>query len=456
MTALAGRVNLAFDDTLFEWDPDWTAIDQAHPNLVTSYTVDRGRAYELERTEGGRATVELIDPNGILDPTNSGGPYYGKIDPLVQVALCRWDPMEEEWQTRFRGWISDLSYDFDPSQKFNRLTLELVDIFELLGAIDMQLGEFGDTPPATNTGTVFFENGPMDARIVQALGNAGIPADYYVVFSGNVLLSQSVYSPGETPLTVIQEAAEAEWSGVASVYTDRHGRLNAHGRYARFDPAAVIAGGGEADRWDFHQWSAGDLAAVQATLGAVAQLRQFSFNRGVSKIINHATAYPQWIHDGAVYRQITDAEIAGQTVQDLTSIGRYGIRSWSAPNLQVEQDLVDDADALTTTHRVAEYYVANMAQPRDRITRVGFRSVRPGRDGSSITWKLLSRVDISDQIDVTVGSPGGGGFNAVDYYVEGVHETARALNPDYDDVTVTLDLSPIAYFDDVDMFPPLP
>jgi hypothetical protein len=453
-------VNVAFDDGLLVWDPAWTALDQLHPNPVTSWSVDRGRQYELDRTEGGRATVEILDPDGVLDPTNPASPYAAMINPLLQVALCRRDPMADEWQPRFRGWISDLNYVFDPSQQVNRIVLELVDIFEILGAIEMQVGEFGDPPPKGSEGQIFFEDKPMNGRIIQVLENAGpppvgIPPDYYVVFSGNIQLTQSLYSPGESCLEVIQDAVDAEWSGVANLYTDRHGRLAAHGRYARFDPSAVVGTPG-AENWDFHHFHVGDLAAVEADPGGVAQLREFAFNRGVSKIVNHASAYPQWILDGDSYRPINDEEIAAQTVKDDASIATYGLRSWSAHNLQVQESLVDGATGLVEAKRVAEYYVANMAVPRNRITRVGFRSIQPGRVGSGITWQLLSRVDISDQIDITVGSPGGGGFADSEYYVEGIHETSKPANADHDDDTVALDLSPKAFFDDTTMFPTPP
>jgi len=36
---------------------------------------------------------------------------------------------------------------------------------------------------------------------------------------------------------------------------------------------------------------------------------------------------------------------------------------------------------------------------------------------------------------------------AVEYFVEGIHEDVRPLTPDYDDVTLRLDLSPRSYFD---------
>ena len=117
-----GRVFIAFDSAeMLTWEPTWTQID-SYANLVTSYTIDRGRQYELDHTDVGRAVVSIADVAGILDPTNGSGPYFGQIEPLKQIALCRYNPVAGAWYTRYRGWIEELTYDFDPSQKVNRLT----------------------------------------------------------------------------------------------------------------------------------------------------------------------------------------------------------------------------------------------------------------------------------------------------------------------------------------------
>jgi hypothetical protein len=57
-------------------------------------------------------------------------------------------------------------------------------------------------------------------------------------------------------------------------------------------------------------------------------------------------------------------------------------------------------------------------------------------------------MDISHSVAITIASPGGGGFNAEPFFVEGVHENCQPLGPAYDDVTMTLDLSPKAYYDE--------
>jgi hypothetical protein len=236
----------------------WTALDQVHPNLVTSWTADRGRQFELDRTDGGHAEVRIADKDGILDPMNTGGPYYAKLEPLLQAVLCRKNPMggsDPTWNQRFRGFISDFDYVFDPSQRVNFLVIQLVDIFEILGAIEMFPGAFGDTPAAESAGQVWFDDGGAGTRIDQVLGNAGIPIEFFATFTLNVDVWPTVYSAGETPMTVIQEAADAEFPGVSNAYPDRFGRLAAHGRLAKFDPATIAAGAGDTV-WDWHHWHA--------------------------------------------------------------------------------------------------------------------------------------------------------------------------------------------------------
>jgi hypothetical protein len=334
-----------------------------------------------------------------------------------------------------------------------RLDGALVDLFEILSAIQMQPGHFGTgPPPAASAGQVWFENQTMQQRIDAVLVNCNVPEEFSVVFTGNVELYETVYSPGESAMTAVQDAVDAEFPGVGNVYVDRFGRLAAHGRLSRFDPAGTAA----SSPWDYHHWQAGDGATVNAHPGTYAQIRRFSFNRGLSKVINQALATPAGIAD----TDMTGTEITRphglmqtrQLIYDPDSIAKYGIRSWSAQSLQTKHGAdPDDGGALTIDARVetqkfSAYYVANFAQPLERITDIAFRSLRPTDARAGATWRLLSEVDVGDTIEVTVGAPGGGGFSARPYFVEGVHEQVQPLNANYDDVTLTLDLSPQAYF----------
>src|SRR6185369_7086299 len=119
----AGRFNVAFDQLSNLWDVEWTALDQLHPSLVVSYTIDRGRQYELDRVDVGRATVTINDPEGLLDPTNSSSPYaegFG-LQPMLQASLARRNPHTAAWYTRFRGFIENFEYLVDPP--VNRATI---------------------------------------------------------------------------------------------------------------------------------------------------------------------------------------------------------------------------------------------------------------------------------------------------------------------------------------------
>ena len=448
-----GRVLIALDDPTLEWEPTWTRLDN-HPHLVTSYTIDRGRQYELDRTDVGRAVVTIADQTGLLDPTNISGPYYGKLEPLLQVMLGRQNPMDGTWYTRYRGFIEDFDYVVDPSQKVGRLELSLVDLFEILAAVEMQDNSFSDftsARPSASLGQVFLEDRDMDDRINDLLGKALIPVDYAVTFTGETHLWEAVYSPGESPMTAIQEAVDGDWPGVSNLFCDRRGRICAHGRLSKFDPVGVkngdYSGGTRLDDgiWDFRQWKAGDGTAVALDPTHVAHIRELAYNRGLSKIINSAYATPTRAASGV---PLTKAQIDAQLVTDTTSIGKYGIRSWSAQDLLTKRSLINTPDDdLSETRRFAQYYVENYADPQNRITSIGFRPMRPGAQGSAPLWDLLSRVDISDSVTVSAsGANGVGGFSAVTFFVEGVHEEVRPLNATYDDVTLHLDLSPSAYF----------
>jgi len=462
-----GRVHIAFpplDDvypssfTILDPDPTWTSLDQDYPSLVTSYTIDRGRQYELDRTDTGRATVEIADVDGVLDPTNSFGPYYGRLEPLLQILLARYDPVADEWFTRYRGFIQDFDYAFDPSQQVNRLTLSLVDLFEVLSSIEMQIGfddpddpgsgpAWGHVPTSAIVNEVgrqiWYRPDNVDDRMRAALGDARIPVEMSVIFSGNVSLWGQTYSPGESAMTVLQEAADAEFPGVSNIFCDRHGRLVFHGRLAKFDPVGV-ASGASPGSWTFQTWAVGDGAAVELSPTTTAHIRTFAFNRGLAQVINLATATPVGVNPNG--RIPTEAELIGQTTRDEDSIHRFGFRTWASENLLTRTSLLDSSGALVETKRFADYYVRNYALPRDRITEISFRSLRPDALGAGANWRLLSKIDIADAVNVTVGSPGGGGFNAEPYFVEGIHEQVQPLGTLYDDVTMTLDLSPRVYF----------
>lgn len=351
--------------------------------------------------------------------------------------------MTETWELRYRGFLETMTYEYHPSQLVNTVTFELVDLFELLSVVEMFPGHFGDPPP--NAGDVFFEDTApddehgMQVRVEQILGNAEIPADFYNVFSGNVVLHEATYSAGESAMTAIQDAVDAEFPLVGNVYCNRHGQLAVHGRYARFNPDAHS---GPGTGWDFRDFKAGDGAAVNASPLDTAHIRSFTTILDVNKVINRAQANPR--------TNLTDLP-SGRVVQNLTSKAKYGIRPWSTDGLLTKQGVRPGpvlTDDWTETKSFAQYFVDAYKTPKMRVSQIGFRPIRKDATGAAANWNLLARCDLNDRVTVTIGSPGGGGFEDAAFFIEGIHEQTRPLSGELDDVTLTLDLSPADYYAD--------
>jgi hypothetical protein len=71
------------------WAPYWNANGGAPWDRFTEVTgrtmgsggTQRGRQYELDQVRTGELSTTLANTDGILDPTNTSGPFYGHIAP---------------------------------------------------------------------------------------------------------------------------------------------------------------------------------------------------------------------------------------------------------------------------------------------------------------------------------------------------------------------------------------
>jgi hypothetical protein len=255
------RIAIAFDDPTFEPDPAWTYLT-ATENLTAGYTIDAGRQYEFDKTDGSTATIRINDVDGVLDPTNAAGPYYGLLEPLLAGSDRALQPGRGDVVDPVPRLHRGLRLHDRPVAGRDAVGDHLCRPVRDPDAIEMQ-----PTSPATfgdaggTDGTIFFDNASASDRIAQVLTNAGIPADFYVVFSLNVNMQEYGYSGGQNPLEVVQDCADAEMPTVSNVYCDRTGRLAVHGRFAKFDPVGTAAGAAPG-AWLFTYWKCGDGAAV--------------------------------------------------------------------------------------------------------------------------------------------------------------------------------------------------
>jgi hypothetical protein len=435
---------VAFNDDTFTAAPTWTQLDVS-PYRTTGVTIDRGRNYEFDRTEAGSATVTMVDTTGALDPTNPSGPWFGKLVPLKQAAYALYDPFVGAYSTIFRGFISDIQYSVDATERFNTVTFHLVDALAIFGATELvPNGAFGDTLPAEAAGDVFYaDDSGTDAvrtRLVQVLDEIGWPGTGLAIgtlreiFSGNVKLSGGnstvggiVYSFGTPALTVMQDAADAEFPGVANLWVAKDGTVTFHGRFARFNPTNAS--------YHIHPWHVGDTAAVVADFTTVQVVEPLEFMIDMEHLWTVGICTPQGIDDG---------DIASQYVSNHPeAVAKYGIRTWSAENI------LNGGGAGTTAseecQRIAAYYVDNYSTPLSTVRKLSFHAGKATGNPSRLLWLLVTGVDVSDRVHLTTSHVGGGGFSQY-LFVEGLHYDIRPMTSTHAEVMLTLDMSPAAYY----------
>jgi hypothetical protein len=409
-------------------------IDGIDGVAVQRISVKRGRPDEKEKTGAGTATISGRDASGAIDPTNGLATLL--IDPTAPAVISLRHPISGIRKNIFSGYTADLDYSVDVSALYADFDLSLVDALDILADAEVIPDVAGNTVPTESTGDVYYDAQNVDERIKAALADAALaagvtewPADKMQIFTGNVSVQGTVYSPRTSILQVIQDAADAEFPGVANFYASKDGVVTFHGRFARFHPDDVD--------YNIQTWDVGDIPAFGLD-NTIAVIAKVSFTRGVTNLINAALATPTGIDD---------ADIAGQFSSDSFSITTHGARSISFESLITQEGLgVGTPDALVETKKFADYYVDNFASPANRVSQIVFNAAA-GAAWESANWDLILDVEISDIVHLKTTHPGGGGFDE-DFFVEGIsYDIDADGGAGFTNVTLTLDVSPRAYYD---------
>ncbi len=432
MAAPTGFVNVACDDGPFVASPTWVRLDASYK--VTRFGFDVGRSYELDKTGTGRASFDLIDTTGAFDPTNSGGTFYGRVDPLKQAALCLPHAMTGTWYWRFRGFISSISWVPYVTLGHANVHIELIDWMGLLGAAEMVPdGSWGDF---VLNGDIVFDADPntnaMQTRLNKVADQYGIPTALRQFFTGNVKLQQRTYAPRTQALVPMLDAVDGEFPDAGNLFVNTAGTLCAHGRLARFFPDQVASG----TNWDFTRWSVGDKTAAAASPGTVVPIVEpLVVVRDDANIFTSAIATPQNMADG---------DIPAQYVQGTTG-GTYGVRTWSAENLATGGG-ASGANAATVTKMFSTYHTQNYGRPLTRIGQFTVVQQNPVGPAGTAVCNFLCQSDISDIATLTTTHTGGGGFNGTAFFIEGLHMEVEPMRAAFPRVTLTVDASPTTAF----------
>lgn len=437
-------LSIAFDADALDPAPAWTRIDNLDGVTIQRVEIKRGRPDEKQKTAIGELIAYGTDRNGTLDPTNPSSPFWDagvtKLDPVKQAAFASKNPVTDTWWTRFMGKIDELEYEIDVSGKFATFTLRLVDDLDIFTDAEIIPDAAGNTVPSENTGDVYYEPAQVDDRIRAAIADSATaflaqawPPERLRIFSGNVVVQGKGYSAREPLISVIDEAADAEFAGgAANRFVDRLGVFTFHGRYARFHPDVTAYGIGH--------WKLGDVQAFNADSDTAVITQPFKFTRGKANLINAALVTPQGIRE---------EDIGAQFVYDSPSIAKYGPRSVSYEDLlTLRGDEGTPLDMRDETKLMGQYQVDSFKKPQNRPGTITIISLPPDSPRAPAIWALLSEIDLSDLAHLITTHPGGGGFDD-DYFVEQINEThlPRKGENGGDLVTMQLDVSPRAYFD---------
>lgn len=126
----------------------WTDITKyvrgkGDPQLLSC---DRGRNYELARTEAGTFTLLLDNTDGRFDPANLASPYVtGTANPggaAGLVTTMRRIRIRASWDGTtynvWRGYVEDWPQEWDDGGTYGRATLTGSDAISVLSAVDLQ------------------------------------------------------------------------------------------------------------------------------------------------------------------------------------------------------------------------------------------------------------------------------------------------------------------------------
>lgn len=439
-----GRVLIATGDGPLVAEPTWTRFDEIEDCRCYGFDATVGRQSEFDVTETGTARVYFHDRAGVLnEPTLVGS----------QIMLQLYDPVEEAWEPRWRGRIDDIGNVASPEvDALVDTEIRCVGVFAYLGRVKMQVGVFGENPlPAGMTGVVFYEDGPVatgthdpndGGRIEILFFDAGLASTMYVAFSGNVDVNETLYDPSDTILAALRQAADAEWFGVANVFEDRFGRAVFHGRRAIFDPDGTAAGA-STGAWLFTRF---DAATREDVTTGVAQIREFAWNVPMDRIVNSYVSWPNEDENGVTFDQ---ANVAAQYRTDAPSQADFGLSSIEKPGVIIKEHKTNGNTGAEELGLVGDFYIANYAQPKRNVQRVTFKSVHPDDPRAAATWGLMTLCDVSDVIALTIDEAE---LADVDHYVQGYTVSCRPLNPSFDFVEFSPNLTPASYYDE-DTFP---
>ena len=147
-------------------------------SFAVSASIRRGRNRILDKFEAGTATIVIRDDNGNFNPSNTAGPYYGKLLPLRKIQIFA--DYNGVRYALFYGYIMSFTTNFQVGvDQYAQVTLQCVDSFRLFNNLtfsSLPLATAGETTGSRINKLLDLANWPTVARKIDT-GDTTVQAD---------------------------------------------------------------------------------------------------------------------------------------------------------------------------------------------------------------------------------------------------------------------------------------
>lgn len=320
--------------------PVWTDVS----SYLRGFHIVRGKQYELNAYQAGTCDITLRNTDRRFDPTNTAGPYYPNVLPMVPVRISA--TFQSTTYRLFTGYVERYPQT-RTGPTYAETVIQAVDGFELLSNASLP----GATYPQELSGT-------RVSRVLDAAGWSSTARDIATGIS-NIPAYTFTDADGIVPLTHLQDVEAAE---LGNLFISNDGRVKYQDRH-------TSTGASQAT---FTDQPSVDTGAIGYT-DIVASL-------------DKDLIYNDWrgTRSGGVMQEALDS----------ASITSYFQRIQTRTPL-----LVTDTDVLNQM----TFLLSQYKDPALRISRI---TVTPG--SNTTAWTQVLARELNEQITVNAHPPGGG------------------------------------------------
>ena len=244
------RIEAEFGTGTFTWGGTPSFVDLT--SEAFSFTIQRGRQDYTQPFQAGTCTVVFRNLDGELDPDNSAGTYFGKIEPGRRIRITSNPNSMLFAQTMFVGFITDIQLSYDLSGDAT-VTMTAADGLSLLAQ-----QEIAD-------GTSFSSESTSD----RFLATIALPEVDYP-FAVNASTGLSTCAAGTAAGNVLTYLAQVATTEQGAIFVTKGGTLVFRNRYELLDaPTLTFSDDGAGTNYE----------AIERLVTALELFNRLSANR---------------------------------------------------------------------------------------------------------------------------------------------------------------------------------